>query len=60
MRKKKKKKLADFKRKIKDFVNALVQDTNWLDENRIQQLLIQYNLNSDSIVNKYSVNYVKN
>ena len=53
-------KLADFKRKIKDFVNALVQDTNWLDENRIQQLLIQYNLNSDSIVNKYSVNYVKN
>ena len=32
-------KLADFKRKIKDFVNALVQDTNWQDEIRIQQLL---------------------
>ena len=53
-------KLADFKRKIKDFVNALVQDTNWQDEIRIQQLLNQYNLNSESIVNMYSVDYLKN
>ena len=52
-------KLADFKRKIKDFVNALVQDTNWQDEIRIQQLLNQYNLNSESIVNMYSVDSVK-
>ena len=54
------KKLAEFKKKIKEFVSAIVQDTNWQNENNIQQLLNQYNLNSNSIVNKYSINYLRN
>lgn len=36
------KKLAEFKKKIKEFVSAIVQDTNWQNENNIQQLLNQY------------------
>ena len=29
-------KLADLKKRIKEFVNALVQDTNWQDESIMQ------------------------
>lgn len=47
-------KLELFKRKINEFVVAVSQNENWLDESKINRLLIQYKLRSNDIIDNYT------
>ena len=46
-------KLESFKRTVNNFVIAVSQNDNWLDENKINALLIQYKLRNDDIIQNY-------
>ena len=46
-------KLELFKRNINKFVIAVSQNDNWLDESKINNLLIQYKLRSNDILANY-------
>ena len=50
-------KLESFKRNVNDFVVAVSQNENWLDEGRINRLLIQYKLRSNDIIENYTLPY---
>ncbi len=51
------KELDLLKTRINDFSVALSQDENWLDEKKINNLLVQYKLQSKDIINSYTVSY---
>lgn len=50
-------KLESFKKNINDFVIAVSQNENWLDERKINNLLNQYKLRSNNIYDNYTVPY---
>lgn len=50
-------KLDLLKRNINEFAIAVSQNDNWLDENRISDLLKQYNLRSVDIIERYTSPY---
>ena len=50
-------KLEKLKKNINDFAIAVSQNDNWNDENRINDLLIQYKLRGKDIVETYTVAY---
>ena len=50
-------KLESFKRNINEFVIAVSQNENWLDERKINNLLNQYKLRSNNIYDNYTVPY---
>lgn len=50
-------KLEKLKKNINDFAIAVSQNDNWNDENRINDLLIQYKLRGKDIVETYTVPY---
>lgn len=50
-------KLELFKRNINDFIIAVSQNSNWLDESRINTLLLQYKLRGSDIVENYMLSY---
>ena len=50
-------KLELFKRNINEFVIAASQNDNWLDESKINNLLIQYKLRSNDILNNYMLTF---
>ena len=50
-------KLESFKRNINEFVVAVSQNENWLDEEKINILLNQYKLRSNNIFDNYTLPY---
>jgi len=48
-------KLEELKTSVKQFADAIVQDTNWQDETKITRLLKYYKLDYTSIITNYSV-----
>ena len=50
-------KLESFKRNINEFVIAVSQNDNWLDERKINNLLNQYKLRSNIIYDNYTLPY---
>ncbi len=47
-------KLEAFKNRINEFVISVTQDCNWLDENRIDDLLGQYKLRNTDIIGNFT------
>ena len=50
-------KLESFKRNINEFVIAVSQNDNWLDERKINNLLNQYKLRNNNIYDNYTLPY---
>lgn len=50
-------KLELFKRNVNSFVVAVSQNDNWLDESKINDLLVQYKLRSNDIAENYMLVY---
>lgn len=49
-----------FKRNINDFVIAVSQNENWLDTNKINNLLTRYKLRNNDIIDNYTLPYREN
>lgn len=49
--------LDNLKRKIRDFVTALVQNGNWSDEAKVSSLLLSYKLRGQDIVQEYTTTF---
>ena len=50
-------KLAHFKENISKLLTAFTQTSNWMDESRLQQLLAEYHLRGQDIINEYTIYY---
>lgn len=51
--------MEKLKRQIKDFVVAMAQNENWLNETKINELLKSYHLHGSDIARRYTVQYKK-
>lgn len=47
-------KLEVLKKRINEFAISVTQDCNWLDEDNIDDLLVQYNLRNTDLIDYYT------